>query len=187
MVSALVLLASGFEEIEALTVIDVLRRCNIKVVVVGLSAEPTTGAHDVRVIPDTSIDKVRVEDYDAIICPGGNPGYINLRKNATVLSMVKKAFAMGKLVAAICAAPAVLADAGILKDKKCTIYPGMENELERGGGKVQRDLVVEDGNVITSQGPATALPFAFKVAERLASKAVVEVVKERTLVNFILK
>lgn len=187
MVSALVLLASGFEEIEALTVIDVLRRCNIKVVVAGLSAEPTAGAHDVRVIPDTSIDKVRVEDYDAIICPGGNPGYVNLRKNATVLSMVKTAFAMGKLVAAICAAPAVLADAGILKGKKCTIYPGMESELERGGGKVQRDLVVEDGNVITSQGPATALPFAFKVAERLVGKAVVEVVKERTLANLILK
>ncbi len=101
--------------------------------------------------------------------------------------MVKTAFAMGKLVAAICAAPAVLADAGILKGKKCTIYPGMESELERGGGKVQRDLVVEDGNVITSQGPATALPFAFKVAERLVGKAVVEVVKERTLANLILK
>ncbi|MEM3441964.1 MAG: DJ-1/PfpI family protein, partial [Candidatus Bathyarchaeia archaeon] len=97
MVSALVLLAPGFEEIEALTVIDVLRRCNIKVVVAGLSAEPTTGAHDVKVIPDTSIDKVKVEEYDAIICPGGNPGYINLRKNAAVLSIVKQAFASGKL------------------------------------------------------------------------------------------
>ncbi|MEM3442082.1 MAG: DJ-1/PfpI family protein, partial [Candidatus Bathyarchaeia archaeon] len=88
--------------------------------------------------------------------------------------------------AAICAAPAVLADAGILRGKKCTIYPGMESELERVGGKVQRDLVVEDGNVITSQGPATALHFAFKIAERLASKAVVDTVKERTLANLLI-
>ncbi|MCW4047870.1 MAG: DJ-1/PfpI family protein [Candidatus Bathyarchaeota archaeon] len=76
---------------------------------------------------------MKVEDYNAIICIGGNTGYVNLRKNATVLSMVKKAFASGKLVAAICAAPAVLTDAGILKGKKCTIYPGIESELERGG------------------------------------------------------
>ncbi|MCX8153331.1 MAG: DJ-1/PfpI family protein [Candidatus Bathyarchaeota archaeon] len=187
MVSALVLLAPGFEEIEATTVIDVLRRCNVKVAVAGLSPEPTAGAHDLLVTPDTSIDKVKAEDYDAVICPGGNPGYINLRKNAAVLSLVRQAFAAGKLVAAICAAPAVLADAGILKGKKCTIYPGMEKELERGGGKVQRDLVVEDGNVITSQGPATALHFALKVAERLAGKAAAEAVKEKTLANLILR
>lgn len=186
MVSALVLLAPGFEEIEATTVIDVLRRCNVKVVVAGLSLELITGAHDIRIAADTAIDRVKAENYDAIICPGGNPGYINLRKNPTVLSLVRQAFASGKLVAAICAAPAVLADAGILKGKKCTIYPGMEGELERGGGKVQRDLVVEDGNVITSQGPATALHFAFRVAERLAGKSVVEEVKERMLANLIL-
>ena len=95
---------------------------------------------------------------------------MNLRKDTRVLTMVKEAFNSDKLVAAICAAPAVLSDAGILRNRNCTIYPGMESELEKGGGKPRKDLVVEDGNIITSQGPATALPFALRVAERLVNK-----------------
>ena len=99
--------------------------------------------------------------------------------------MIKEAFGSNKLVAAICAGPAVLSDAGVLQGKECTIYPGMEEELEAGGGKPLQDMVVVDDNVITSRGPATALPFALKLAEKLAGKQVAESVSKKTLANIL--
>ncbi|MEM2130099.1 MAG: DJ-1/PfpI family protein [Candidatus Bathyarchaeia archaeon] len=187
MVSAVLFLAAGFEEVEAVSVVDVLRRCDVRVVVAGLEAGVVEGAHGLRVVPDVLIDDVCVGDFDAVVCPGGNPGYVNLRRDSRVLRMVREAFDGGKLVAAICAAPAVLSDAGILNGKRCTIYPGMEAELVRGGGIPVSGLVVEDGNVVTSQGPATALLFAFKVAERLVDRGVVEAVREKMLMPLVLK
>jgi len=187
MVSALLFLAPGFEEIEATTVVDVLRRCGVEVVIAGLEAHVIEGAHGMKFVSDTSIDESSMKNFDAVICPGGNPGYVNLRNDARVLAMIKEAFSSDKLVAAICAAPAVLADAGILRNKDCTIYPGMEHELEKGGGNASKDLVVEDGNIITSQGPATALLFAFSVAKRLVDKKTVDVVWEKTLANVFVK
>ena len=91
------------------------------------------------------------------------------------------------MIAAICAAPAVLSEAGILKGKKCTIYPGMENELIKGGGIPQKDWIVEDENIITSQGPATALPFAIRLVEKLTNKETAKILKEKTLTNLVLK
>lgn len=187
MVSAMLLLASGFEEIEATTVVDVLRRCGVEVVVAGIEPQVIEGAHGMKLISDISIDEINVEEFEAVICPGGNPGYLNLRKDSRVLAMIKEAFDSNKLVAAICAAPAVLAEAGILRGRNCTIYPGMETELEKGGGKPKKDLVVEDGNIITSQGPATALLFAFRVASRLVDKKTTDIVREETLTNLVLK
>lgn len=186
MTKALVFLAPGFEEIETATVVDVLRRSGVEVTVTGLVHSAIEGGHALKFIPDKSIDETDVKDFDAVICPGGNPGYKNLRKNKMVLAMVKEAFNAGKLVAAICAGPAVLSDAGILKNRNCTIFPGMENELEKGGGKPKSDLVVEDGNIITSQGPATALLFALKLAERLVDKRTADNVREKTLTNILL-
>jgi len=183
MVKALVFLATGFEEIETVTVVDVLRRAGVDVTVAGLAPNVVEGAHGVKIVPDKSIDDLKVEDFDAIIVPGGNPGYKNLRKEPRVIAMIKKAFDSNKLVAAICAAPAVLSDAGVLEGKACTIYPGMEEELEAGGGKPKQDIVVVDGNIITSRGPATALPFALKLAEKLAGKQVAEAVSKKTLAN----
>lgn len=187
MVSAILLLASGFEEIEATTVVDVLRRCGVEVVVAGIEPQVIEGAHGMKLVSDISIDEINVEEFEAVICPGGNPGYLNLRKDSRVLAMIKEAFDSNKLVAAICAAPAVLAEAGILRGRNCTIYPGMETELEKGGGKPQKDLVVEDGNIITSQGPATALLFAFRVAARLVDKKTTDIIREETLTNLVLK
>ena len=183
MAKALVFLATGFEEIEALTVVDVLRRAGVEVTVAGLTPNVTEGKHGVKVVPDKSIDDVKVEDFDAVVAPGGNPGYMNLRKDPRVIAMVKKAFNSNKIVAAICAGPTVLSDAGILEGKACTIYPGMDQELEAGGGKPKHDIVVVDGNIITSRGPATALPFALKLAEKLAGKQVAEAVSKKTLAN----
>jgi protein deglycase len=185
MAKALVFLATGFEEIETVTIVDVLRRANIDVTVAGLTPNIIEGAHAMKIAPDKSIDDVKVDDFDAIVVPGGNPGYKNLRNDPRVIGIIKKAFNSDKLVAAICAAPAVLSDAGVLEGKSCTIYPGMENELENGGGKPKQDMIVVDGNIITSRGPATALPFALKLAERLAGKQVAEDVSKKTMANIL--
>ena len=185
MAKALIFLATGFEEIETVTVVDVLRRAGVEVTVAGLTPNVVEGIHAMNIVPDKHIDEVNVDDFDAIVVPGGNPGYKNLRKDPRVIGMVKKAFDSNKLVAAICAGPAVLSDAGILKDKACTIYPGMDNELEKGGGKPKHDIVVVDRNIITSRGPATALPFALKLAEILAGKEVAEAVSKKTMANIL--
>jgi 4-methyl-5(b-hydroxyethyl)-thiazole monophosphate biosynthesis len=182
---ALVFLATGFEEIETVTIVDVLRRANIDVTVVGLQPKPTEGAHKMKIVPDKTINDVNVNDFDAVIVPGGNPGYKNLRKDSRVISMLKKAFESNKLVAAICAGPAVLSDAGILQGKVCTIYPGMENELESGGGKPSHDNIINDRNIVTSRGPATALPFALKLVEILAGKQTADVVSKKTMADIL--
>jgi len=188
MIKALVFLAQGFEEIEASTIVDILRRCNVEVTLAGLKPDAVEGAHGIKFMPNKSIDEVAMKDFHAVICPGGVPGYENLRKDSRVLSMIKEAFEANKLTAAICASPAVLSDAGVLKGKTCTIYPGMEEELRKGGGKPRKkDLVVVDGNIITSRGPATALHFALKLAEKLAGKEVAQKVRKRTLANLALK
>jgi 4-methyl-5(b-hydroxyethyl)-thiazole monophosphate biosynthesis len=187
MVSAIVFLASGFEEIETATVVDVLRRCGVQVAITGLEPHAIKGAHGIKFVSDTSIEDVAVKDFDAVVIPGGSPGYVNLRKDSRVLAMVKEAFSSNKLVAAICAGPAVLSDAGILRNRSCTIYPGMETELEKGGGKPRKDLVVEDGNIVTSQGPATALLFSLRLAERLVDKKTADTVRKKTLTNLVVK
>lgn len=187
MSKALVFLAKGFEEIEASTIIDILRRSGIAVTVTGLESGLIEGSHGMKFVPDKSIEEVSVRDFDAVICPGGAPGYQNLRKNRRVLAIVKEAFETDKLVAAVCASPAVLSDAGILKDKECTIYPGMENELEKGGGKPVEDMVVVDGNIITSRGPATALPFALKLVEKLVGEKIADKIGKDTLADLVLK
>ena len=187
MAEALVILAPGFEEIEAVTIIDVLRRCGIKVTVAGLLPDLVKGAHDIKIVPDKAIEEVQMRDFDAIVLPGGNPGFKNLRRDGRVLEMIKEASDSGKLVAAICAAPAVLSDAGVLKNRKCTIYPGMESEVENRASEVLEDFVVVDGNVITSRGPATALHFALRIAERLVGKEIAEGVRKKTLADTVLE
>lgn len=183
----MVFLATGFEEIEASTIVDVLRRCGVEVTVAGLAPDLVEGAHGMKFVPDRTIEEVVVKDFDAVVCPGGAPGYENLRKDRRVIAMIKEAFDSNKLVAAVCASPAVLSDAGVLKGKACTIYPGMEGELEKGGGKPRKDTVVVDGNIITSRGPATALLFALKLAEKLTGKNVAENVRRKTLADIALK
>jgi 4-methyl-5(b-hydroxyethyl)-thiazole monophosphate biosynthesis len=182
---ALVFLATGFEEIETVTIVDVLRRANIEVTVVGLEQNPIEGKHKMKIIPDKTVDEVEVNDFDAIVVPGGNPGYKNLRKDHRIINMIKKAFESNKLVAAICAAPAVLSDAGILQGKACTIYPGMDKELEAGGGKPKHDNIVIDGNIVTSRGPATALPFALQLVEILAGKQIADAVSKKTMADIL--
>ncbi len=169
-----VLLAEGFEEIEFSTIVDILRRAGIDVTVAGLKEGVTNGAHDVKVTPETSVDKVRADDFDVIILPGGNPGFVNLGKSEKVLKLVREMQDRGKYVTAICGAPSVLAQAGVIQGKRATIYPGMEDTLT--GARYSGERVVVDGKTITSQGPGTAMEFSLKLVEVLAGRAKAEAV-----------
>ena len=177
---ALVLLAEGFEEIEAVTVIDILRRAGIDVTACGLVGKEVIGAHGLKVVPDSTLDGFN-QEIDAIVLPGGMPGAENLAKSDAVKRLIKKMDAEKKLIAAICASPAlVLAPAGVLDEKRATCYPGMEENFSRKTN-FSEDKVVVDGNIITSRAPATALIFSLAIAERLAGKKVSERLKKNIL------
>ncbi|MGB2842792.1 MAG: DJ-1 family glyoxalase III [Halobacteriota archaeon] len=180
--AVIVFLATGFEEIEATSIIDTLRRAGIKVVIAGLQAGAIEGGHGIKVVPDRQIEGVNIEDFDAVVLPGGSPGYVNLGNDKRVLDAVRKAFELGKVVAAICAAPSVLAKAGILEGKKATIYPGLETAL--AGAKHINERVVEDGKIITSQGPGTALEFGVKLVGILAEEKSARELKDSLVANF---
>jgi 4-methyl-5(b-hydroxyethyl)-thiazole monophosphate biosynthesis len=176
---ATILVAPGFEEIELSTTLDVLVRCGVEVRLAGLKKGEIEGSRGLRIKVDKTVKDVKIEETDALILPGGSPGYLNLRKEERVKELLKKADEFGRIIAAICGAPTVLADAGVLAGKRCTVYPGLEGELEKVGGKVSEDAVVRDGNIITSRGPGTAMPFAATVAEALVGREAVEkVLKE---------
>jgi len=162
----LLFLANGFEEIEALTVVDILRRAKVDISTCSIMDENMVkGSHDIMVIADVNIDDIDENSYDVFILPGGMPGAKNLKEDKRVLNIISNAFEKDKLIAAICAAPIVLEEAGILKGKKATSYPGYLNE--NGDYDFSEDIVVIDGNVITSRGPATAAFFAFAILEKL--------------------
>lgn len=161
-------LADGFEEIETVTIIDILRRAGVNVTVAGLKAGEAVGSRCVRLVPDTTLDQVKNDEFDAIVLPGGQPGVDHLRQDPRVLDLLKKMDAKKKTIAAICAAPLVLRDAGLTAGRKLTSYPGMTDEL--AGCHYQETRVVIDGNLITSRGPGTALEFSLKLVEVFAGK-----------------
>jgi len=175
-----VLLADGFEEIEAVTCIDIIRRADQDVKIVGIGGTVIKGSHGIRINTDIEIDSYN-DLPDAVILPGGMPGVQNLFKAAAVISLVKEVHKKGNIVAAICAAPAyVLAPMGILEGKKATCYLGCEEMLGKKATYVDRDVVV-DGNIITSKGPATAMAFALRIIDLLCSKKVTDPIREKLL------
>lgn len=166
-------LADGFEEIEALTVADVLRRGDLEVVLVGVPGSIVKGASGIKVISDKKIEDVNPKDFDAVVLPGGNPGYINLGRSQKILDMLVDFDEREKVIAAICASPSILSKLGILDNRKATIYPGMERDIPRPrSGKV-----VVDGHIITSEGPGTSIEFALEILKKLSGKEKVEKVK----------
>lgn len=168
--TALVILAPGFEEIEAMAPIDVLRRAGVTVRVAGLESRTVTSSHEVTVQADLLLSEVR-ETPDAVILPGGMPGSKNLGASAAVEAIVKKVYTSGGICAAICAAPVTtLAKWGILDKREATCYPGLEKDFPPSTRKSTAAVVV-DGNVVTSRGPGTALAFALTLARLLAGKA----------------
>lgn len=177
---ALIILAEGFEDIEAVAAIDILRRAGIDVTVAGLNSDRVKGARGTTVLADRELSEADA-DFDAVVLPGGMPGATNLANSPLVKSLITKMHQAGKIVAAICASPSVvLAPTGILKGKTVTGFPGMTENF----GKdvvVKEDSVVVDQNIITSRGPGTALLFAFAIVEKLVGKEAADRVKKATL------
>ena len=174
MVEFLMPLADGFEEIEATTTIDLLRRGGINVTTAGLQGTIVRGARGVKLIADMKMDDVNFDKYDGMILVGGDPGWKNLSMSKRIMDAIQKYHGSKKTLAAICAAPCILAKAGVLADKRATVYPGMERDIPRP----RNDKVVADGHIITSQGPGTAVDFALKIVEMVEGKERVAKVKK---------
>lgn len=161
----LVLLAEGFEEIEAVTVIDILRRAGVEVITAGIQTKEITGSRKIRLVADAMFEEVRAQEFDLVVLPGGQPGVDNLRRDPRVLEFLRIRDSQQKGIGAICAAPLVLKDAGIIAGKHLTSYPSVAKELV--GSVYEESCVVCDGHLVTSQGPGTAMPFALKLVELL--------------------
>lgn len=161
-----IFLADGFEEIEGLTVVDVLRRAGIEVTMISIMGRKEIhGAHGITVLSDTLYEEVNFEKLSGLVLPGGMPGTTNLGAHAGVKEQILSFYDSGRLVAAICAAPSVLGENGILKGKRAVCYPGFEERLL--GAEVTFEEVITDENVITSRGMGTAIPFALALTAYL--------------------
>ena len=172
MAKVYVFLADGFEDVEALIPIDVLRRGGVKVVTVSTTDFPlVTSAHGVNIEADLLFEQADTSDADLLMLPGGMPGASNLYAHKGVCKAVCEQAAAGRKVAAICAAPAVvLAPLGLLDGRKATCYPGFEKALQEGGAQYTADLVTVDGNVTTAEGPAAAFPYAYELLAQLVDR-----------------
>lgn len=180
--TALVILAEGFEELEAIAPVDALRRAGVRVTIAGVTDLLVKGSRGIALQADALLKDI-MDLPDAVILPGGLPGAANLSKSPEVASFVKKMNSAGKLVAAICAAPAVvLAPLGILDGKKATCYPGCETDFSSKTAHLN-ERVVKDGNVITSQGPGSALEFSLEIVRDLAGDAMADLVRDKMLIQ----
>ncbi|MFO1428977.1 MAG: DJ-1 family glyoxalase III [Candidatus Competibacteraceae bacterium] len=168
MPTVLVPLADGCEELEAATIIDLLRRAEVKVVAAGLEAGPVTASRGVVLLPDVTLDAVLEQDFDMIILPGGLGGAQRLEQDPRIIRLLQQMADKGKYTAAICAAPKVLATAGLLQGRAATAYPGILDKLS--DLKLSSAAVVEDGTVITSRGPGTAMDFALTLITLLCGR-----------------
>ncbi len=163
----LVPLASGFEEIEAITIVDVLRRAGVEVTLAGLTSGVLEGSRGIRVQPDTTLDRVDAAAFDAIVLPGGMGGATAMSEDERLLAMLRAHHGAGRLTAAICAAPMVLARAGIVDELRVTSHPSVRDRLGRAV-VVAEPRVLRAGHVLTSQGPGTAMEFALELVRELA-------------------
>lgn len=184
MINVLLFLAEGFEEIEALTVVDVLRRADIKCDTCSITDSSfVTGAHGIEVKCDTIISKIDAESYGAVVLPGGMPGSVNLKDNNKVIHIVSDFYKRDKITAAICAAPIVLERAKVVKGNVITSYPNVMDDLS--DCTYVEELFAEDKNLITSRGPATAIYFALKLVERIAGSEKAKALKNGMLLDFV--
>ena len=169
MPKVLIPLAQGCEELEAVTIMDILRRAGVEVVSVGLDGQPVRASRGTVLVPDATLDAALKQTFDMVVLPGGQPGSNNLKADARIIRLVQNMAQQGKYVAAICAAPAVLAAAGLLDGKRATSFPFALDAFPKV--QQQNKAVVEDGKLITSRGPGTAMDFALILVERLLGKA----------------
>ena len=165
MKTVLVIFAEGSEELEAVTIVTILRRGGVLVTLAGLTNGALRGSRGITLQPDTTLDTTLNQEFDMIVLPGGQPGTNNLKTDARVLQLLQKMSAQDKYVTAICAAPSVLATAGLLNGKRATSFPNALSSFPNID--LQTAAVVEDGKLITSRGPGTAMDFSFTLLERL--------------------
>lgn len=177
MARVLVPIAHGCEELEAVTIIDLLVRAGIEVVSAGLESGPVTCSRGVVLLPKITIEAVMHEHFDMIVLPGGGPGAERLDQDPRIIELLQKMNVNGDYIAAICAAPKVLARAGVLKGKRATSYPGFLDKMNLPDTHYLTDSVVQDGKVITSRGPGTAMDFALHLIDVLVGKEVREKVE----------
>lgn len=178
MKKVIVPMANGFEEIEAITAIDILRRAGAEVTIAGINKRNLTGAHGVELTADSVMAEEKDKEFDLLYLAGGYDNAVSLSKDPATQDLIKKMAKDGKFVTAICASPLALHSAGVLEGKKYTCYPSVEKSI--GGNFVGGD-VVEDSNIFTSKGPATAGKFALFLVEKLYGKAKLEEIKSAML------
>ena len=182
MKKVIVFLAEGFEEIEAISVIDILRRAEITVQSVSITGnQAVLGVHGIRVEADILFEDANFSDADMLVLPGGGPGSNNLNKHENLKSVIAEQNKKGKWLAAICAAPLVLGEMGLLQGKKATCFPGKEPSLI--GAILQNEAVVVDGNIITGKGPGFTTIFALQIVEELQGKTKANEVKASLLLS----
>ena len=182
MKKANIYLAEGFEEIEAMTVVDVLRRAGVDTSIVAVSStKEIKGTHNITVIADKTFDEIDNNAADMLILPGGMPGTTTLEKHEGLKELIKEFYQKEKYIAAICAAPSILGKMGLLESSMATCYPGFEKYLK--GAIHTEDLVIKHKNIITSKGPGTAMLFALELVEILVGKEKVEELKESMIIQ----
>jgi len=182
MKKVLVPLAPGFEEIESITVVDILRRSGARVSMAGTVEGPIEGSRGIRVLPDETLNDINTAEYDLVVLPGGQPGTDNLNKDPRISSILIQMMDSGKLIGAICAAPIILEKNELLNNRKRTSHPSVKEGLT--GDLYLEERVVADGNIITSRAPGTAMEFALKLVEILFGKERVETVNKGVLARF---
>ena len=175
-----IFMANGCEEIEGLTVVDIARRAGVEIETISITGEnKVTSSHNITFETDTTKEKADYSSYDGIVLPGGMPGTTNLGADETVNNVIKEFAQSGKLVSAICAAPSVLGLAGLLDGKKATCYPGFEDKLL--GADFLEEKVVVDGNIITSKGLGTAIPFSLEIVRYLLDDDVAKSIADKII------
>ncbi|WP_294488258.1 DJ-1 family glyoxalase III [uncultured Ruminococcus sp.] len=172
-----VFLANGFEELEALAPIDILRRAGVELMTVGVDSMQITASHKVCFTADTTVDKMLLDDkLDMIVLPGGMPGTLNLENNDYVQAAIDYCVKNDRYIAAICAAPSILGHKGLLSGKKAVCFPGFEKDLE--GAEIAESGVAEDGKIITAKGAGVCIEFALKLVEKLVSAEKAEEIRK---------
>lgn len=176
MKKVLVALAPGFEEIETITVVDILRRAGARVVLAATEKGLIEGSRGVSVLPNTLIDQIDDKDFDLLVLPGGQPGTTNLQNNEKVKAIIQNMYQSRKQIAAICAAPTILHSTGILKNTVVTSHPSVKDQLKNIN--YSEEHVVIDGNIVTSRSPGTALEFSLKLVEILFGRDRMDIVNQ---------
>ncbi len=179
MKKAIIFLADGAEEVEALAPLDMLRRAGVDVTLAGVGKKEIVCSHGVKITADACLCDAVDGEYDMVVLPGGGVGTENLGKSAEVEALVRREYENGKIIAAICAAPSVLGGYGLLKGKSATCYPGFEEKLT--GALLSKAKVVRDGNIITSRGAGTAMEFAFELVEALIDAEAAEKIRKAVM------